>query len=106
MSLDNKLTILDFTKSVRSSEINHNFSVVKGWIERERLRIGGWGIVEGFGLSYPDNDFCIHIDEGILINENGEEQLVDAGVLSCGEPEYETLTEDILIDENGRIELK
>ena len=106
MSLDNKLTILDFTKSVRSSEINHNFSVIKGWVERERLRVGGWGIVEGFGLSYPNNDFCIHVDEGILINEDGEEQLVDSGVLSCGEPEYETLTEDILIDENGTIKLK
>lgn len=106
MALDNKLTILDFTKSIRSSEINHNFSVVKGWIERERLRVGGWGIVEGFEFSYPNNDFIVHIGEGIFINRKGEEVFIDAAEIFCGDPAYETITETLQIDDNGKIHLK
>lgn len=106
MALDNKLTVLDFTKSIRSSEINHNFSVVKGWIERERLRVGGWGVVEGFEFSYPNDDFIVHVGEGIFINMKGEEVFIDAAKISCGEPAYETITETLQIDENGKLTLK
>ena len=78
MKRDNKLEILDFTSSIRSESINYNFSIVEEWIERERLRTGGWGIAEGFDMSYPDNDFCIHITEGVLITKEGKE-LLDNG---------------------------
>lgn len=106
MALDNKLTILDFTKSIRSSEINHNFSVVKGWMERERLRVGGWGIVEGFEFSYPNNDFVVHVGEGIFINKKGEEVFIDAAQISCDEPAYETITETLQVSDDGKITLK
>lgn len=106
MALDNKLTILDFTKSIRSSEINHNFSVVKGWMERERLRVGGWGVVEGFEFSYPNNDFVVHVGEGIFINKKGEEVFIDAAQILCDEPAYETITETLQVSDDGKITLK
>lgn len=106
MALDNKLTILDFTKGIRSSEINHNFSVIKGWMERERLRSCGWGIVEGFDFSYPNNDFIIDISEGIFINSYGEEVLIDSAKIKCDAPRYEQYSEIVQVSDDGKIKLK
>ena len=43
-----KLNELDFSPGIRASDINENFELLKRWIEEERLRVSGWGIVEGF----------------------------------------------------------
>lgn len=106
MELDNKLTILDFTKGIRSSEINHNFSVIKGWIERERLRSCGWGIVEGFEFSYPNNDFVVNIGEGTFINSRGEEVFIDPAKIKCDAPRYEQYSEILQVSDDGKIKLK
>ena len=75
-------------------------------MERERIRIGGWGLVEGFALTYPNPDFNIHISEGLLINEQGKEVYVDKYIMYCDEPDYETLTEEVVVNEEGYIKLK
>ena len=46
-----ELNTLDFSLGIRAGEINDNFDLLRYWIEAERLRVGGWGIVEGFELS-------------------------------------------------------
>lgn len=106
MALDNKLTILDFTKGIRSSEINHNFSVIKGWMERERLRSCGWGIVEGFEFSYPNNDFVVNIGEGTFINSRGEEVFIDPAKIKCDAPRYTEYSEILQVSDEGKIKLK
>ena len=75
-------------------------------MERERIRIGGWRLVEGFTLTYPNPDFNIHISEGLLINEQGKEVYVDKYIMYCDEPDYETLTEEVVVNEEGYIKLK
>lgn len=103
---ENKLKTLDFREGIRASDVNYNFDIIRGWVERERLRTSGWGIVEGFDFSYPNDDFVIHIGEGTYINKNGEEQFVDTASISCGAPKYETITEEVIVSDDGRIRLK
>ena len=100
MAIDNKLIILDFAKGIRSSEINHNFNVIKGWMERERLRSCGWGIVEGFEFSYPNNDFVVHIGEGVFINKLGQEVLIDQAKIKCDAPRYEQYSEILQVSDD------
>ena len=106
MALDNKLTILDFTKGIRSSEINHNFSIIKGWMERERLRSCGWGVVEGFEFSYPNNDFVVNIGEGTFINSRGEEVFIDQTKIKCDAPRHTEYSEILQVSDEGKIKLK
>ena len=106
MALDNKLTILDFTKGIRSSEINHNFSIIKGWMERERLRSCGWGVVEGFEFSYPNNDFVVNIGEGTFINSRGEEVFIDQAKIKCDAPRHTEYSEILQVSDDGKIKLK
>lgn len=105
MVINNKLNILDFSTGIKAADINFDFNIVKGWIERERLRTAGYGLVEGFDLSY-DGAFNIDIKNGVLINEDGEEILVDSHTIACGELVYETITEDVIVNEEGQIKLR
>ena len=66
-----KLNELDFSPGIRASDINENFELLKRWIEEERLRVSGWGIVEGFEFSKNLDNFTVSVGEGILINKNG-----------------------------------
>ena len=68
---------LDFTVGIRSQQINENFDLLRRWIEAERLRVGGWGLVEGFELTKDLSDFSIHVSEGTLIIQDGKEVKVD-----------------------------
>ena len=102
-----KLNKLDFAKGVRSNELNENFELIKYWIEAERLRIGGWGIVEGFELTKNLANFTINVGPGIIINQHGEEIHVPETnpSLFAGPPVYETLVETHTVDENGLLKL-
>lgn len=84
-----RLNILSFSLGIRAEELNENFDLLRYWIESERLRTGGWGLVEGFDLSrtitmYNDVlrhkywDAYIDVTEGLLINEDGKEVKVPA----------------------------
>ncbi len=101
-----KLNILDFSPGIRAEYINQNFDLLKGWIEAERLRMGGWGLVEGFELSKNLSDFSVTCSEGVLINENGEEIKVDEEKFRVGPPTYRNIVEEHVVDENGAIYLQ
>ena len=76
-----ELNTLNFSLGIRAKEINENFDLVRYWIEAERLRTAGWGLVEGFELSRDLSDLTrltIHVESGILINQKGQEIHVPA----------------------------
>jgi hypothetical protein len=103
--MDNKLISLNFSQGVKAANINYDFNIVKGWIDRERLRIGGWGICEGFEMSY-DFNYNITIEDGIFINEYGEEVIVDKRIFNCGMPDYYDIEENLPVSNDGTIVLK
>lgn len=96
---------LDFTTGVRSQQLNDNFNLLKKWIEAERLRIGGWGLVEGFELTKDLSDFSIHVSVGVLVNEEGQEVKVDEYKFIAGPPVYKELTEELTVGAEGVITL-
>lgn len=103
--IDNKLKVIDFSSAIKSAPFNHNYDVIRDWMARERLRIGGYGLVEGFDMSY-DGKFDINISEGILVDTNGDEIIVPATSIACGEPSYESLRqENAIVGQDGCIEL-
>ena len=71
--MEKKLKILDFGPGIKASDINYNFNTVKGWIDRERLRLGGAGIVEGFDITADTKTFKVNVTEGTFINKQGQE---------------------------------
>lgn len=101
-----KLNELDFSPGIRAEYINENFRLVKRWIDDERLRIGGWGLVEGFDLTKDLTDFSIFISEGVMINEDGEEAKVPSYKVYAGTPVYHNMSEELTVNENGTLELR
>lgn len=103
--IDNKLKTIDFSSSVQSAPMNKNFQVIQNWIRRERLRTGGYGLVEGFDMT-RGHDFTINISEGILVDKSGEEIVVPENYFNCGEPAYEEMRTDVVrVKSDGSIEL-
>ena len=111
-----KLNTLDFSSGIRSEELNENFRLLEYWIEAERLRIGGWGLVEGFELTKniitnneaQGNKFwsaTINVSPGLLINEDGKEVRVGEYTFNILPPRYTEITEIVESDENGLITL-
>ena len=100
-----KLNDLDFSAGIRSEYIDENFDLIRRWIEAERLRIGGWGLVEGFELSRNLSDFTVHVTDGIIINEDGEEVRVDEHTFQVGPPVYKELVEELTVGKEGLITL-
>ena len=100
-----KLNDLDFSAGIKAQYINENFDLVRRWIEAERLRIGGWGLVEGFELSRDLSDFTVHVTEGMLINEDGEEVHVDEHTFQVGPPVYKDMVEELTVSAEGVITL-
>ena len=99
------LNVLNFALGIRASEINENFDLVKYWIEAERLRVGGWGLVEGFDLTKNLSNFTIHVDAGVIINEYGEEIHVPETTLMAGPPVRHRVVEYHTVDEAGVVTL-
>ena len=87
-----KLNILDFSPGIKATPINENFQLIKRWIEQERLRVSGYGIVEGFKMSdgLAEEEFTITVGDGVLINAKGEELVVPGETFDGFEmdPEY------------------
>lgn len=98
-----KLIDLDFSPGIKAEYINFNFQLVYNWLRRERLRLGGWGIVEGFDLSYSAENFTVTVDEGVLINQDGDEVIVDKHTFSVGEMDYLKISKDYIVDADGKI---
>lgn len=104
--IDNKLKDLNFAPGIKAKDINFNFDVIHGWVTRERLRIGGWGLVEGFDLSYDLSAFTVTVDEGVLINQDGEEVFIDKKTFYVGPPESISEQEVITCPDTGILELR
>lgn len=103
--IDNHLKIIDFSAALKSEPLNFNYNVVKGWVDRERLRTGGYGLVEGFDLEYTEN-LNVNISDGILINKIGEEVIVPGKSFIFDPPPYEKITERVRVDNDGYAILK
>lgn len=104
--IENKLLDLDFRPGIHDEDINFNFRLVEDWIERERLRIGGWGVVEGFDLTKDLPHWAINISQGTLINKQGEEVIMEAHTEIVGPPVFQKYRETVTVSEAGLLTLK
>ena len=109
-----KLNTLDFSPGIRASEINENFDLLRRWIEEERLRVSGWGLVEGFSLSKDLDKYAITVGSGIVIDKKGAQLEIagktfdgfDASPIYGLRPEPKNIEETVLVDENGVLHLQ
>ena len=100
------LTDLDFSAGIRAEYINNNFNLIKDWITRERKRIGGWGLVEGFDMSANPNEMTVTVAEGIMVNTDGEELKIPETTFSVKDLEPIKYSETVLVPEDGIIYLQ
>lgn len=100
-----ELIDLDFAPGIKAEHINHNFNVIYEWIRRERLRVGGWGIVEGFKLSCDAKNFTVTVGDGTIINKDGDEIFVPSKTFGAGEVDYRTVTRKYRVDSEGKVSL-
>ena len=103
--INDKLTKLDFTPGIKARDINHNFDVLHGSMKRERRRVGGYGIVEGFDITPDVETFYVTVTDGILINRQGEELVIPQTTFSAGAPDYVARQERIICPADGIITL-
>lgn len=101
----NQLKVINFSAGIFSTPLNENFNTIHDWIKKERLRLGGYGISNGFELSY-DNNYGINISSGVLINKDGDEIIINDTNIYCGKPIAEKIEEEIVVEENGKLTLK
>lgn len=100
-----QLIDLDFSPGIKAQYINFNFQLLYDWLKRERLRLGGWGIVEGFDLTYNPNNFTVTVSEGILINQDGDEVIIPSHMFSVGDINYRKVSTMYEVSEEGKIVL-
>ena len=103
-----ELNILNFSLGIRAKEINENFDLIRYWIEAERLRTAGWGLVEGFDLSRDLSDpthLTIHVDSGVLINRKGQEVHVPEKTFPSNPISRREVCDIITSDEEGVLKL-
>lgn len=79
-----KLELIDFSQGIRSTEIQHNFSVLQNQLDKERISVAGSGI--SYGLEFGLNGFDLTISEGCLINNEGKEVYIDETVIQIEKP--------------------
>ena len=107
--MSNRLKKLDFGNGIRANDIQYNFDVLDGQLKRERARIGGYGIVEGFEVEVISSNH-VKIGEGVIINKKGEEIIVPERTVYIDSPhfvEHKLMTPDdaLTVNEAGEIEL-
>lgn len=74
-----KMTLVDFAKSIRSNDIMSNFYELEGQLQEERVRVGGFGIIDGFKVTV--NDYTLHIPAGKIVTREGDVQEVKGATL-------------------------
>lgn len=104
--MEKKLKTLDFGPGIKASEINYNFETVKGWLDRERLRLGGPGIVEGFDITTDTNTLKVSVTDGTFINKQGQEQIIPARIFDAGDIDAKQITETIVCPKDGYLTLQ
>lgn len=100
--MNKKLELIDFSQGIRSTEIQHNFSVIQEQINKERISVAGSGI--SYGLNFNLKDFDLEISNGCLIDKEGKEVYIDRTVINIDKPIL-IAKQEILktIDDNHRI---
>lgn len=101
-----KLNTLDFSPGIRASYINENFDLLRRWIEEERLRVSGWGIVEGFELSKDLDQYTISVGDGIMIDKTGAHLEIHGETFKVDKPKAWKKKELIKIDDTNTIVLQ
>lgn len=79
-----KLELIDFSQGIRSTEIQHNFSVLQNQLDKERISVAGSGI--SYGLNFKLDGFNLTISEGCLINNEGKEVYIDETIVQIEKP--------------------
>ena len=100
-----RLIDLDFAPGIKAEFINFNFQLVYNWLRRERLRVGGWGLVEGFDLSYSAEHFTVTVGKGVLINQDGDEVFINEHTFGVGEMDFLRVSRIYTVDSDGKITL-
>ena len=109
-----KLNKLDFSPGIRAADINENFELLRRWIEQERLRVSGWGLVEGFELSKDLEKCTITVGSGVLIDKKGAQIEISCKTFDGYDlnfeyglrPEPKNIEEMVTADENGVLHLQ
>lgn len=101
-----ELINLDFTPGIRAEHFNTNFQLIEAWLQRERLRSGGWGLVEGFDLSYDADSRTVTVSKGTFINQEGKEVQVEAKTFETADIDYNVISHKYLVQSGGKISLE
>ncbi|MED1125350.1 hypothetical protein [Bacillus atrophaeus] len=107
--MDNNMKKIDFSSGIRAEDIQYNFDTMDDQMKRERARIGGYGIVEGFDIEIISST-QVRIGEGVIINKAGEEVIVPERIATIASPEYAehkliTAQEALTVNDQGEITL-
>lgn len=99
-----QLEFVDFSKGIRSEEIQHNFNVLDEALKRERLSIAGFGIANGLDSSI--NDFTYNLSKGSIIDYNGKEIFFKEQSINIEYPKLIRIVNEDAEIINGVIKLK
>lgn len=102
----NKLIDLNFAPGIKAKDINSNFELLHQWLKRERLRDAGWGIAEGFDLSRGKGKYHTVVSDGVIINRDGEELIVEGREFFADPLDVLQLSESVIGNSEGVIELR
>ena len=105
---NNKLNIIDFSKGIRSEEIQENFDILQNEINRERISLGGTGISSGLEITpiITADKFAIKINEASIITNNGEEIFINEQVIDIEKPQLISQCEFVTANSSNQILLK
>lgn len=78
------LQLVNFSKGIRSTEIQNNFDVLQYEIDRERAAVAGPGISYGFDLNLVG--YQLKISDGCLIDKDGKEIYIDEQNINIEKP--------------------
>lgn len=101
-----ELIDLDFTPGIKAEYLNRNFDLIHQWLRRERLRTGGWGLVEGFEMSADIPNHVVTVGKGIMINQEGEEVHVPEQSFYAGPIDKLYCEETVVVPLDGVLTLK
>lgn len=97
--MSNQLKTIDFSKGIKSEEIQHNFGVVSQQFARERLSVAGHGIASG--LEFKVKGFALTIEAGSLVDIDGNEIFFDETKLAIQLPRLTTKRDETLTVQVG-----
>lgn len=103
--MNEKLIKLNFAPGIKAKDINHNFDTIKAWINKERRRVGGPGIVDGFDITYDVGAFTVTVGPGTIVSDAGEEIEIESKTFSVGAPEYITRREKFACPIDGIVKV-